>query len=229
MNITLKKITVRELTAGYIDHEEGGVKGYSGKLDIRPPYQREFVYDDKQRAAVIDTVMKGFPLNVMYWATREDGTFEVIDGQQRTISLCQYVNNDFSFAFKSFCNLTNDEQDRILDYELMIYICTGADSEKLQWFKTINIAGAKLMDQELRNAVYCGPWLADAKRYFSKSGCAAYGIGSRYLNGSPIRQYFLETTIRWISHGNIETYMGKHQHDPNANELWLFLLTSSSG
>lgn len=222
MNITLKKITVRELTAGYIDHEEGGVKGYSGKLDIRPPYQREFVYDDKQRAAVIDTVMKGFPLNVMYWATREDGTFEVIDGQQRTISLCQYVNNDFSFAFKSFCNLTNDEQDRILNYELMIYICTGADSEKLQWFKTINIAGAKLMDQELRNAVYCGPWLADAKRYFSKSGCAAYGIGSRYLNGSPIRQDFLETTIRWISHGNIETYMGKHQHDPNANELWLY-------
>lgn len=222
MNISLKKITVRELTAGYIDHEEGGVKGYSGKLDIRPPYQREFVYDDKQRAAVIDTVMKGFPLNVMYWATREDGTFEVIDGQQRTISLCQYVNNDFSFAFKSFCNLTNDEQDRILDYELMIYICTGADSEKLQWFKTINIAGAKLMDQELRNAVYCGPWLADAKRYFSKSGCAAYGIGSRYLNGSPIRQDFLETTIRWISHGNIETYMGKHQHDPNANELWLY-------
>lgn len=146
MNITLKNITVRELTAGYIDHEEGGVKGYSGKLDIRPPYQREFVYDDKQRAAVIDTVMKGFPLNVMYWATREDGTFEVIDRQQRTISLCQYVNNDFSFAFKSFCNLTNDEQDRILDYELMIYICTGADSEKLQWFKTINIAGAKLMD-----------------------------------------------------------------------------------
>ena len=120
MNITLKKITVRELTAGYIDHEEGGVKGYSGKLDIRPPYQREFVYDDKQRAAVVDTVMKGFPLNVMYWATREDGTFEVIDGQQRTISLCQYVNNDFSFAFKSFSNLTNDEQDRILDYELMI-------------------------------------------------------------------------------------------------------------
>ena len=222
MNITLKKITVRELTSGYIDYEEGGVKGYSGSLDIRPPCQREFVYDDKQRAAVIDTVMKGFPLNVMYWATREDGTFEVIDGQQRTISLCQYVNNDFSFAFKSFCNLTNDEQARILDYELMIYVCTGTDSEKLQWFKTINIAGAKLMDQELRNAVYCGPWLSDAKRYFSKNGCAAYGIGSRYLNGSPIRQDFLETTIRWISHGNIEIYMGKHQHDPNANELWLY-------
>ena len=225
MNITLKKITVRELTAGYIDHEEDGVKGYSGKLDIRPPYQREFVYDDKQRSAVIDTVMKGFPLNVMYWATREDGTFEVIDGQQRTISLCQYVNNDFSFEFKSFCNLTNDERARVLDYELMIYICTGADSEKLQWFKTINIAGAKLMDQELRNAVYCGPWLSDAKRYFSKSGCAAYHIGSRYLNGSPIRQDYLETTLRWISRGNIEIYMGKHQHDPNANELWLYFNT----
>lgn len=222
MNILLKEITVRELTEGYTDNEEGGVRGYSGRLDIRPPYQREFVYAEKQRNAVIDTVMKGFPLNVMYWATREDGTFEVIDGQQRTISLCQYVNGDFSFDFRAFHNLQNDEQDQILDYKLMVYVCTGTDSERLQWFRTINIAGEKLTDQELRNAVYSGSWLSDAKRYFSKSGCAAYGLAGRYLSGSPIRQDYLETAIRWISHGNIEVYMSKHQHDPNANELWLY-------
>lgn len=222
MNISLKEITVRELTNGYSDNEEGGVRGYSGRLDIRPPYQREFVYGEKQRNAVIDTVMKGFPLNVMYWATREDGTFEVIDGQQRTISLCQYVSGDFSFDFRAFHNLQNDEQDQILDYKLMVYVCTGTDSEKLQWFRTINIAGEKLTDQELRNAVYSGSWLSDAKRYFSKSGCAAYGLAGRYLSGSPIRQDYLETAIRWISHGNIEVYMSKHQHDPNANELWLY-------
>lgn len=222
MDITLKEITVRELTDGYVDNAEDGVRGYSGLLDIRPPYQREFVYGEKQRDAVIDTVMKGFPLNVMYWATREDGTFEVIDGQQRTISLCQYVGGDFSFDFRAFHNLQNDEQDRLLNYKLMIYICTGSDSEKLQWFKTINIAGEKLTDQELRNAVYSGSWLSDAKRYFSKSGCAAYGLANKYLTGSPIRQDYLETAIRWISHGNIEVYMSKHQHDLNANELWLY-------
>lgn len=222
LEITLKKITVRELADGYIDNEEGGVIGYSGKLDIRPPYQREFVYKEKQRDAVIDTVKKGFPLNVMYWATREDGTYEVIDGQQRTISLCQYVNGDFSFEFKFFHTLCNDEQERLLNYELTVYVCTGTDSEKLGWFRTINIAGEKLTDQELRNAVYCSPWLADAKRHFSKNGCAAYMLGSKYLNGSPIRQDYLETAIKWISHDNVETYMGKHQHDPNANELWLY-------
>lgn len=222
MEITLKKITVRELADGYIDNEEGGVIGYSGKLDIRPPYQREFVYKEKQRDAVIDTVKKGFPLNVMYWATREDGTYEVIDGQQRTISLCQYVNGDFSFEFKFFHNLCNDEQERLLTYELTVYVCTGTDSEKLGWFRTINIAGEKLTEQELRNAVYYGQWLADAKRHFSKNGCAAYMLGSKYLNGSPIRQDYLETAIKWISHDNVETYMGKHQHDPNANELWLY-------
>lgn len=96
MNIDLKQITVRELTNGYEDNGEGGVVGYGGKLDIRPPYQREFIYKDKQRNAVIDTVTKDFPLNVMYWAVREDGNFEIIDGQQRTVSICQYVNNDFS-------------------------------------------------------------------------------------------------------------------------------------
>ena len=183
MNIELKEITVGELTNGYEDNEENGVIGYNGKLDIRPPYQREFIYKDKQRDAVINTITKKFPLNVMYWAVREDRSYEVIDGQQRTISVCQYINGDFAYMFKYFHNLQKDEKEKILNYKLMVYICSGTDSEKLEWFKTINIAGEKLTDQELRNAVYSGSWVTDAKRYFSKNSCAAYGIGSDYLKG----------------------------------------------
>ena len=158
----------------------------------------------------------------MYWAVREDGNFEVIDGQQRTISLCQYVNGDFSFMFRGFDNLQNDEQEKILNYKLMVYVCSGTDSEKLEWFKTINIAGEKLTEQELRNAVYSGSWVSDAKRHFSKTGCPAFRIGSDYINGSPIRQEYFETAIDWISNGNIEVYMSNHQHDPNASALWRY-------
>jgi hypothetical protein len=220
MNIQLKEIMVRDLTNGFQDNAEAGVVGYGGKLDIRPPYQREFIYKDKQRDAVIDTVRKEFPLNVMYWAVR-DGGYEVIDGQQRTISLCQYVNGDFSVKGLAFHNLQDDQQEQILDYKLMVYFCEGTDSEKLEWFKTINIAGEKLTDQELRNAVYAGPWTADAKRYFSKTGCPAYGLASDYVKGSPIRQEFLETAIEWHAKDEtIEEYMSKHQHDANAVALW---------
>lgn len=222
MNIELKEITVDELTNGYQDNEENGVVGFGGKLDIRPKYQREFIYKDKQRDAVIDTITKNYPLNVMYWAVREDDGFEVIDGQQRTISVCQYVEGDFSFNGRYFHNLQKNEREQILNYKLMIYLCSGTDSEKLEWFKTINIAGEKLTDQELRNAVYAGSWVSDAKRYFSKNGCAAYGIGSDYLTGSAIRQDYLETAIKWISNDQIENYMAKNQHEPNANELWLY-------
>lgn len=222
MKIELKDITVRDLTEGYQDNEEAGVVGYSGKLDIRPPFQREFIYRDKQRDAVIATVTKDFPLNVMYWAVRDEGGFEIIDGQQRTISICQYVVGDFAFNGRYFHNLQTDEQEQILDYPLMVYLCSGPDSEKLEWFRTINIAGAKLAAQELRNAVYSGPWVSDAKRYFSKKGCAAYGLGSNYLNGELNRQFYLETAIKWINDGDIEGYMAVHQHDPNANALWLY-------
>jgi Protein of unknown function DUF262/HNH endonuclease len=227
VNINLKEITVKELTDGFKDSAEAGVVSYSGKLDIRPPYQREFIYKDKQRDAVIDTVSKSFPLNVMYWAVREDGHFEVIDGQQRTLSICQYVNGDFSMKglFGSdhslaFHNLQDDQQKKILDYKLMVYFCSGTDSERLAWFRTINIAGEELTDQELRNAVYAGPWTADAKRYFSKTNCPAYGLASNYLRGSTIRQEYLETAIDWHSQGKIEEYMSQHQHDANATPLW---------
>lgn len=222
MKIELKEITIKELSQGFEDNNENGVVGFNGKLDIRPPYQREFIYKDKQRDAVINTITKSFPLNVMYWAVSDDGMFEVIDGQQRTISICQYVNGDFAYMFRYFHNLEKDEQEQILNYKLMVYICSGSESEKLQWFKTINIAGEKLTDQELRNAVYTGSWVSDAKRYFSKTGCVAFNIGADYLNGSAIRQEYLETAIEWISNGNIEVYMANHQHDPNASALWLY-------
>ena len=221
VNVELKELTVGELVDGYKDNSEEGVKGYGGKLDIRPPYQREFIYGDKQRTAVIDTVMKGFPLNVMYWAVCRDG-FEIIDGQQRTISLCQFVNGEFAFHERYFHNLQQDEQERYLSYKLTIYLCSGADSEKLEWFKTINIAGEKLADQELRNAVYAGSWVTDAKRYFSKIGGPAYALGADYLTGAVIRQDYLETAIRWISGGDVESYMARQQCKPNANELWLY-------
>lgn len=222
MKITLKEIPVRDLVQDYQDQAENGVTGYGGKLDIRPPYQREFIYKDKQREAVIDTVTKNFPLNVMYWAVRADRGFEVIDGQQRTISICQYVKGEFSFDMLYFHNLPADRQEQILNYKLMVYFCEGTDSEKLEWFKTINIAGEELTEQELRNAVYHGSWVYDAKRYFSKTGCPAYGLASNYLAGSAIRQDYLETAIDWLSNGNIDVYMANHQHDPNASELWLY-------
>nr|WP_306255021.1 DUF262 domain-containing protein [Ornithinimicrobium cryptoxanthini] len=195
-------------------------------MNIRPPYQREFVYKDKQRDAVIDTIFKGFPLNVFYWVVNEDGTYELLDGQQRTVSLCQYAAGDFSVLLngnrKGFDNLTTDEREKFLDYELMVYFCQGTDSEKLDWFRIINIAGEKLTDQELLNAVYTGPWLTHAKSIFSKTGGAAYGLGDKYLTGAPIRQHYLETALKWISDGKIEHYMATHQHDQNANKLWTY-------
>ena len=224
MKIELMKITVRDLVREYHDDGEGGVRGYGGKLDIRPPFQREFVYKAKQRDAVIETINKGFPLNVMYWALRQDGTYEVIDGQQRTISAAQYVEGDYSLAGRYFHNLQDDEQERILDYPLQVYVCEGTASEKLAWFRIINIAGERLSSQELRNAVYAGPWVSDAKRHFSRRGaaCPAYAIGSRFVNGRAERQEYLETAIQWIKDDGqtVEEYMAAHQHDKTATALW---------
>lgn len=221
MKIELKEFTIRDIVNGYENSDEEGVVAFSGRLDIRPKYQREFVYKEAQRNAVIDTIRKGFPLNVMYWVKNDDN-YEVLDGQQRTISFCEYVVGNFSVDEMYFHNLTNDKQEQILDYKLFIYICDGTDSEKLEWFKTINIAGEKLSNQELRNAVYTGPWLSSAKQKFSKTGCMAYKIGEKYMSGSPIRQEYLETAISWINNGKIEEYMSIHQQDDNADELWQY-------
>ena len=232
MTIQLVHIKVRDLFNGYQDNGSDGVVAYGGKLDVRPAYQREFVYKREQQQAVIDTVSKGYPLNVMYWADQGGGRYELIDGQQRTLSICTFLNNEFSckglFGIPQsllFGSLTKDQRDKLLDYELTVYICNGNPSEKLEWFKTINIAGEKLTDQELRNAVYAGPWVSDAKRYFSKTGCAAYGLGSKYLKGTAIRQDYLETVIYWYGDQampklDIEECMMKHQHEPKAQDLW---------
>ena len=225
MNIELHEITVREVAENYADNAENGVTGYNGRLNIRPAFQREFIYKEKQRDEVIKTVLKGFPLNVMYWVKSDDGNFELLDGQQRTISLCQYVNKEFSINSRMFQNLTKTEQEQILNYKLMVYICEGNDKEKLDWFETINIAGEKLTHQELKNAMYTGTWLIEAKKYFSKTACPASQIADKYLNGSAIRQDYLETALSWISARDgieIADYMALHQHDTNCNELWLY-------
>lgn len=226
MEIKHAKIKIRDLVKSYNDDiKTGRVTGYDGKLDIRPAYQREFVYKDKQRNAVIETIQKGFPLNVIYWAKTGNDTFEVLDGQQRTISICQYCSDEFSLDFRYFHNLTQDEKDKILDYELDVYQCEGIDKEKLDWFRIINIASVQLTDQELRNAVYAGTWLSDAKKRFSARNCAAEIIAKDYLSGSAIRQDYLEPALSWIASKEnitIEDYMAQHQLDNNAGALWQY-------
>lgn len=225
MKIELYRIPISKVIDGYKDSAEEGVVAYGGKLDIRPKYQREFVYTGKQRDEVIRTIKKGFPLNVMYWVKTDQGNFEVLDGQQRTISIGQYINGDFSLDDRYFHNLTDEEQKQILNYELMIYICEGTDRERIEWFTIINISGEKLTNQEILNANYSGPWLSDAKLKFSKTNCAAYLLandGGRLINGTPIRQDYLESTLSWISNGKIRDYMAKHQHDKNADKLWQY-------
>jgi hypothetical protein len=225
LNIRLKGIPVRELTDGYKDNAEGGVVGYGGRLNIRPAFQREFIYKQNQRNEVINTVRKDFPLNTMYWAVAGSG-FELMDGQQRTVSICQYVMGDYPVEIdgspRFFSNLTPEKKKQLLDYELSVYVCEGTEDEKLSWFKIINIAGEKLTDQELRNAIYTGTWLADAKRWFSRSAGPAYQLGEKYVNGAPLRQDYLEQALEWISKGKIESYMSLHQLDSDSQELWQY-------
>lgn len=230
MKINPMEITVRKLVKDYKDDGEGGVTGYSGRLDIRPPYQREFIYNAKQRDAVVDTISKGYPLNVMYWAVRPDGRFEIIDGQQRTISIAQYVTGDFSVGDlfdwrdkRQFHRLQEDEREKILDYKLHIYQCTGTNSDRLKWFERINIAGVKLTQQEIRNAVYYAPWLEEAKRIFSRNGCPASDVGKGYVKGRVDRQEYLERAIQWINRGDVVGYMNRQEgteNAPNGKKLW---------
>lgn len=227
-------ILVKDLCKKYSNKSELGVYAYDGKLDIRPAYQREFVYGEKERNLVIDTVRKGFPLNSIYWADLGNGRYEVIDGQQRIISICEYVEGNFTINWDNeqlaYHNL-NTKKINIDDYKLQVYICSGTEDEKLDWFRTINISGKTLTPQELRNATYRGPWVSHAKTIFSKPNCAAYGLANKYLDADVTRQEYLETAIKWISNdkikdinedNNIKNYMSAHQHDSNANDLWKF-------
>ncbi len=207
-----------------------GIVGYHGKLNIRPKYQRNFIYKDSQRDEVIQTERKGFPLNVMYWVKNKDGNYELLDGQQRTLSLCTYIFGEFAINWDNnllgFHNLTDDNKNLILDYNLMVYICEGTDSEILDWFKIVNIVGEILTTQEIRNAVYVGDWLTDAKRYFSQRTCATKGLGGNYFSIAPSRQLLLEKIIQWICNSkkdtDIQSYMAKNQNEKNANDLWLY-------
>lgn len=230
MQIDKLTITVEDLCENYKDDNDGGVFGYNGRLCLRPAYQREFCFNSKQSEAVIDTVINGFPLGLMYWNKADNDTFECLDGQQRSISICQFVNGDFPVRIngndKFFHNLSDAERQAVLDYELEIRVCDGDEAEKLAWFRRINIAGVTLTNQELLNATYTGPWLADAKNYFSKRNCVAGKMADGYIKGNPIRQDYLEKVLSWIAdRDDLESgqmYMAIHQKDADANDLWLY-------
>lgn len=240
-----RPFTIRDLVNGYKDDKATNhVVGYGGTLDIRPAYQRNFRYNPDQSREVIKTVIKGFPLNVMYWVKTQNG-YEVLDGQQRTISICEYVcgkdgkGNGISVPVKShnmtFANLSTNMSDiaeDILDYPLEIYVCEGTDSEKLEWFRVINTAGVLLTEQELRNATYSGPWVSSAKAYFSQEKGKGVAVADKdngksapLLSGKWNEQKYLETAISWIANRDgmtIEEYMSAHQNDADASELWMY-------
>lgn len=237
MKIHQMKLKVSDLILAYSEDEcTGRISAWKGKLDVRPEYQREFVYDDAQRNAVINTVLSGFPLNIMYFVDRQDGNFEVLDGQQRIISLCRYAQNQFSvkvpaktggYDTLNYPNLFDEQKQAFLDYELTVYVCEGTEEEKLAWFQIINIAGEVLEAQEIRNALYHGKWLTDAKSVFSRNNCAAYRNYGKYLAGDCIRQKYLETAFCWKADDEgiegkeaIADYMKKHRADENADSLW---------
>ena len=247
MEIKRIAVTINDLCAGYVNDTETdieqGVYAYGGKLCVRPAFQRSFVYNRKQENAVIDTAMKGFPLNVMYWVDNGDGTYDCLDGQQRTISLCNFVDGLTHFKASWFNGgkesylhtierIDPERAKAFLDYELEVYVCKGTKSERMEWFRTINIAGEELYEQELRNANYVGPWLTDAKRHFSKASpvstakCPAERVGSMYTNKNANRQEILEQVISWIVDSSededICQYMEDHVNDKDASELWTY-------
>ena len=229
MEIELKQIPVKDVYDGYKDNGEDGVVGYQGQLNIRPPYQRNFVYDLPEAKAVINTVLHGFPLNVMYWVVDGNNHYEVLDGQQRTLSIMQFLDHKFPIEWDDQTmyvdSLPDDLYDQLMNYKFMLYWCSGTDSEKLDWFRTVNIAGKKLTNQELRNITYVGPWLSDAKKHFSKRNCAAKKLSDPYTKGDPNRQELLELALTWIADAKnttINDYMAQHKSDDDANALWQY-------
>lgn len=238
MKITEMDLPIRDLVVAYNeDDTTGRVSAMGGRLDVRPEYQREFVYDKKQQSAVINTVMHQFPLNIMYFVRRPDDTFEVLDGQQRIISICRYITNPAisakipaatgGYNMVNFNNLDTTAKDAFLDYQLRVYICEGTDKEKLDWFQVINIAGEVLEQQEIRKALYHGPWLTSAKSAFSRRNCAAHRKYGKYMAGDYIRQKYLETVFSWKAEQEgftgrdaIVQFMQAHRDDPDANDLW---------
>ncbi len=239
MMIDMLELKVEDLVQGYFEDESTGKVGaWNGKLDVRPEYQREFVYKEGQRDAVINTVLHGFPLGSMYFVDRGDGTFEVLDGQQRIISLCRYACNAFSvklpattggFNSINYPNLFDNQLEAFRGYRLQAYVCLGTEEEKLDWFQVINIAGEELEKQEILNAVLHSAWLTKSKALFSRRNCPAHRHFGRYLKGDCTRQKYLETAFRWSADAEgisgkdaVREYMQKHRHDENADVLWKY-------
>ncbi len=234
MKIDYKEITIAELIKGYKSPASGdeGVIGYDGDLDIRPPFQREFVYDAPRQEAVIRSVLAKFPLNIMYWACIDNNRFELLDGQQRTLSICRFWDCKFTIKIDGkryqYDSLPKDKQQIFDNYKLTVYQCDGTDTEKMEWFSIVNIAGMELSKQELRNAIYSGPWVNAAKRYFGHKAStnAAYRLGQNYVSmKNADRQALLELAIKWIIHQDeevkdIDEYMAQHRTATSADDMW---------
>lgn len=228
MITTLKTdITVADICKGFVynEYEGKGLFGLSGKLTIQPEYQRNYIYaDGKRDVAVIDSILKGYPLGLIYFTKVAEDKYEVLDGQQRITSFGRYVTGKFAIKDDNdipryFVGLPTDLQDKIMQTKLTIYICEGTESEIKEWFKTINIAGVPLNEQELSNAIHSGPFVTKAKEEFSNSQNANIQKWSAYVSGNVIRQDYLRTALEWVSKGNIDDYMSRHRYDTNINEL----------
>ena len=219
-------ITVKDICEGftYNEYEGKGLFGLSGKLTIQPEYQRNYIYaDGKKDVAVIDSILKGYPLGLIYFNKVGD-KLEVLDGQQRITSFGRFVTGKFAIKDSNgmeqyFSGLAEDLQKKILDTKLLIYECEGTESEIKEWFKTINIAGVPLNEQELLNAIHSGEFVTKAKETFSNSQNANIQKWSAYISGNVNRQDFLHTALDWVSKGNISDYMSKHRHDTEITEL----------
>ena len=228
MITTLKTdVTVKDICDGFVYNElEGkGLFGLSGKLTIQPEYQRNYFYaDGKKDVAVIESILKGYPLGLIYFNKVSEDNLEVLDGQQRITSFGRYVTNKFAIKDENgmeqyFSGIADDKQSKILETKLLIYDCEGTESEIKEWFKTINIAGVPLNDQELLNAVYSGPFVTLGKAEFSNSQNANIQKWSAYISGSVNRQDFFECALDWVSKGNIGDYMSLHRYDEDITEL----------
>ncbi|MBK4849549.1 DUF262 domain-containing protein [Enterococcus faecium] len=233
MRTELKTYTVDEIVRGFIynDFEGKGLFGLSGKLIIQPEYQRNYIYaDGKRDVACIESILKGYPLGLIYFNKISDDSFEILDGQQRITSIGRFVTGkfavlDFNGNRNYFSGLSIDQQEKILNYELLVYECEGSESEIKEWFKTINISGVPLNEQELRNAIYSGPFVSEAKKEFSNSGNANQQKWQSYIKGVVNRQEILQEALNWVSKGEIDNYMSKHRNDTNINELKTYFNT----
>ncbi|MDD5833904.1 MAG: DUF262 domain-containing protein [Treponema berlinense] len=220
------EITIKEICEGFTYNElEGkGLFGLSGKLTIQPEYQRNYIYaDGKKDVAVIDSIIKGYPLGILYFVKTGADSYEVLDGQQRITSFGRYVIGKFAVKVNGmenyFTGLAEDLQEKILNTKLLIYVCEGTESEIKEWFKTINIAGVPLNDQELLNAIYSGKFVTAAKKEFSNSQNSNIQKWSAYIKGDVKRQDFLSCALDWVSKGNKETYMSEHRNNDDISEL----------